>query len=88
MFFFAMFHTFMTLKTVLSFKIPEAIFALMAGTLNVSLGVFLHVMFPLVGVAALDTDKVTLRSPLEQSLRAETTSNAPDWKYHNISNKI
>lgn len=68
-----MFHTFMALKTVLSFKIPEAIFALMAGTFNVSLGVFLHVMFPLVSVAALDTDEVTLGSSLEQSLRAETT---------------
>ena len=73
-----MFHTFVTLKTVLSFKIPEAIFALMARTFNMSLGVFLHVVFPLVCVAALDTDEVPLGSSLEQSLRAETTGNAPN----------
>ena len=78
MFFFAMFHTFMTLKTVLSFKIPEAIFALMAGSFNVSLSVFLHVMFPLVSVAALDTNEVPLGSSLEQSLRVEPTGNAPN----------
>ena len=68
-----MFHTFVTLKTVLSFKIPEAIFALMARTFNVSLGVFLHVMFPFVCVAALDTDEVPLGSSLEQSHRVEAT---------------
>ena len=80
MFFFAMFHTFMTLETVLSFKIPEAILALMSGTFNMSLGVFLHVMFPLVCIAALDTDEVTLGSSLEQSLWVETTRNAPNCK--------
>ena len=53
MFFFTMFHTFMTLETVLGFKIPETILALMARSLNVSLRVFLHIMFPFVGVATL-----------------------------------
>ena len=82
-----MFHTFMTLETVLSFKIPEAIFALMPRSFNVSLSVFLHVVLPLVCVATLDTDEIPLGSSLEQSLRVEATGNAPNWKYQNINNK-
>ena len=68
-----MFHTFMTLQTVLSFKIPEAIFALMARSFYVSLNVFLHVVLPLIYIATLDTDEVPLGSSLEQSLRVEAT---------------